>query len=649
MYRVFAPESDRPLALKVLAVSLGNPAHARAAQRAWRELDLLSELHLPCLPRVINSGIHDGSPFIVTEWIEGATLDEYCATRLDSREMRVRLLATVARCVHTVHERGVIHRDIKPSNILIDSHGSPMIVDFGLASMIARKWDSRITMTEVGVPLGTPAFMSPEQARGERVQQPASVVTEAESNQVTTAPIDFTGVSTRSDVYSLGATAYFVLTGHTPHDMNGSQHDVIQRVSQQTARDPRTLDQSVPKQLAAVLMKACATLPGDRYESARSLADDLERWADGKPVLATNPGVLLRVLRWLPEHPNQVRAAVASLAMLVLGIAGAFASAWWLGRTPTKLTADLGTARLVARSGRVLHEWGDTRTKPVVFGQLVDRPDSLGGGQVALVGYGLQSQTSSLCAYDARHPDTLLWSTPFGGDGFAARVLPGSSPREPWMMFQGAIVADVFSESPGDEIVAIHLNWQGDGACIRVYDLAGTVLYEAWHPGHLYGAYWFSSAKQLALVGVNSEAYWSDRGGGGGYHWPVVVLAIKPEMGERRGWISTTSLKGDVQPIWYRCVLPSGAIDERGKLLPGSPGVPTGGYGDPASTMVVTFGNSTWLIVDSDGQVVQRVVMSDQKGKPALASGERPLIEQVYLGDLPPISTPENETPSPHN
>src|SRR5204863_9833043 len=138
----------------------------------------------------------------------------------------VALLAKVADAVQTLHEHGVIHRDLKPANILIDRRGEPVLVDLGLART---ENDLSVTLTGDG-PLGTIAFMSPEQARGEQ-----------------------TKISTRSDVYSLGATAYLLLTGQTPHNLAVPLHEAIRRITTESGRPPHRLDSSLPKPLAAIL------------------------------------------------------------------------------------------------------------------------------------------------------------------------------------------------------------------------------------------------------------------------------------------------------------------------------------------------------------------------------------------------------------
>ncbi len=196
VYLAFREGSDRALALKVLSRRLGEGPDAR---RAWRELDVLSQLRLSAVPRLIDHGLHDGRIYLATEFIDGAPLDRSCDDRGLSCQKRVELLAAVADAVQELHERGVIHRDLKPSNILVDELGQPILIDLGISAVEA---DSAETITRPGELIGSPAYMAPEQARGDR-----------------------RSMSIRTDVYGLGATAYVILTGSTPHDAGTTIHE----------------------------------------------------------------------------------------------------------------------------------------------------------------------------------------------------------------------------------------------------------------------------------------------------------------------------------------------------------------------------------------------------------------------------------------
>lgn len=257
VYLAFREQGGERVAIKLLNRSLG--ANARADKRAWRELDVLSELRVPGVPPVSDYGIADGRLYITTAHVEGMTLDDHCDQKgLDARQ-RVELLLKVAVVLQSLHERGVIHRDVKPSNVIVGNDDQPVIIDFGIASLLGQ--DGSESLTVAGAPIGTVGFMAPEQARGEKDQ-----------------------LSTRTDVYGLGATACLLLTGQTPHDVNVPFHEAIRRVAQDPPRNPEILNQSLPASLAQIIVRATASNPEDRYPSAAAFGDDLKRWLRNEPI-----------------------------------------------------------------------------------------------------------------------------------------------------------------------------------------------------------------------------------------------------------------------------------------------------------------------------------------------------------------------------
>lgn len=311
------------------------------ARRAWRELDLLAQLRLAVIPRLIDYGLHQGRLYIVTEYVEGVPLDEFCGVTIGDRPARVPLplsqrvarLATIADAVQSLHEHGVIHRDLKPSNILIDRRGDPVIVDLGIATLLTG--DAMATLTAEGAPIGAPAFMAPEQARGER-----------------------DAVSTRSDVYALGATACFILTGRTPHDLSAestpSLAAAVQRVAHEPPRDPLELDPTLPPELGAIIVKATDPRPEWRYASAGALAEDLRRWLRGEPVLASPPTPWTAAATWIGRHPLLTIVA-ASAGVLAIVLATIFATTRYLARSSRTVLADPGVSSAgesVADDGR---------------------------------------------------------------------------------------------------------------------------------------------------------------------------------------------------------------------------------------------------------------------------------------------------------
>ena len=215
----------------------------------------------------------------------------------------------VCNAIDYAHSRGVIHRDIKPANIIVGKHGETLVVDWGLAKPTGRvepgiDSGERLLMpssasgsseTLPGTALGTPAYMSPEQAEGQ---------------------LDRLGP--RSDVYSLGATLYCLLTGKPP--FAGDMADVIRAVQRGEFRPPRQLDPSLDPALEAICLPAMAHRPEDRYPSGRALADDLDRWMADEPVSAWREPWARRARRWARRNRTAVTAAAVALVAGVVGL-----------------------------------------------------------------------------------------------------------------------------------------------------------------------------------------------------------------------------------------------------------------------------------------------------------------------------------------
>ncbi len=193
----------------------------------------------------------------------------------------------MADALQYAHDHGVIHRDVKPSNIMIGEDGRPAVMDFGLAKREA----GEITMTVEGQVLGTPAYMAPEQARGEGHE-----------------------VDGRADVYSLGVVLYELLTGELP--FRGTQRMLLLQVLTDEPRSPRRLNDKIPRDLETICLKAMAKEPGRRYPTARELADDLRRWLKGEAIRARPVGRWERARRWARRRP----AVAALLAAFVLSL-----------------------------------------------------------------------------------------------------------------------------------------------------------------------------------------------------------------------------------------------------------------------------------------------------------------------------------------
>jgi serine/threonine protein kinase len=216
--------------------------------------------------------------FIVSEYVAGLPLDRHLKQNEISFRTAASLTASIAWAVEYAHSQKIIHRDIKPSNIMIDAEGNPRLMDFGLA----KREEADETITAANQVIGTPAFMPPEQAWGKqgKTKQP-----EGEHK-----------VDRRSDVYSLGAVLYQLLTRELP--FRGEPQVVRRKVIEDDPRRPREINAQIPVDLERICTKAMAKEPSDRYRTAGDLAADLERWLRGEPILARHVGPRERLWRW---------------------------------------------------------------------------------------------------------------------------------------------------------------------------------------------------------------------------------------------------------------------------------------------------------------------------------------------------------------
>jgi WD40 repeat protein len=286
---------NRVVALKMILT--GQLASAQDVRRFEVETNAAAELDHPNIVPIYEVGQDGGRHFFCMKFIGHGTLasalPRYC------RDMRagVRLMALVARAVHYAHQRGILHRDLKPANILLDAAGQPHVADFGLAKRISGAG----TFTQSGALVGTPGFVAPEQARGER------------------------GASTAADVYSLGAILYALLTGRPPFQAN-TPLDTLLQVLEREPIPPHVLNPTADRELEAVCLKCLEKDPRRRYESAGALADELERWSRGEPISARTVGRVERFWRWCRRNPWPAAAGL----LLVCLVAGTGTAAWRL-------------------------------------------------------------------------------------------------------------------------------------------------------------------------------------------------------------------------------------------------------------------------------------------------------------------------------
>lgn len=314
------PSINRIVALKEIQPQFADEQISR--DRFLKEAQITGQLEHPGIVPIYGIGCYaDGRPYYAMRFIEGNSLkeavDEYHEFRespeSDEDEIARRLrkilarFATVCYAIDYAHSRGVIHRDLKPDNIMLGPYGESLVVDWGLAKLqdqeevesetasVELQHDADTSKTLEGNIVGTPAYMSPEQASG-----------------------NLASIAQPADIYSLGATLYYILVG--AHPIRGKLMEVLQRVRDGDIKSPHEIRSTIPRSLSAVTEKAMNVKISGRYRTATELAEEVERFIADEPVLACPEPFSVRARRWMKKHRAIVSSVAASLVVAIIGL-----------------------------------------------------------------------------------------------------------------------------------------------------------------------------------------------------------------------------------------------------------------------------------------------------------------------------------------
>lgn len=292
IYKARQVKLNRTVALKTILA--GRLAGEDQMKRFRAEAEAVANLDHPNIVPIYEVGEHDDQLFFSMRYVEGGSLDDQMKRFVADPHASAILMAKVARAVHFAHQHGILHRDLKPDNILLDNQGEPHITDFGLAKRV----DAGENLTVTGEIIGTPNYMSPEQAEGKGFK-----------------------LTTAVDVYGLGAVLYQLLTGNPPFRAD-SPLETLRLVIEHEPQRPSSINRRADRDLETICLKCMEKDPQRRYGSAEAVAEDLERWLRKEPIQARPSGYFYRVRKWAARRPAVALLAVTTFAGLctLLGV-----------------------------------------------------------------------------------------------------------------------------------------------------------------------------------------------------------------------------------------------------------------------------------------------------------------------------------------
>jgi len=302
VFKAIQTNTRRQVALKVLLE--GPFATGQSRKRFEREISLSAQLRHPHIIPIYDSGTFDGRMYYAMEYVRGLPLDEWAAKTNPTVREKLTLFTKVCEAMRHAHQRGVIHRDMKPSNILVQSDGKPNLLDFGLAK---QGTFGDMTTSLTAQIIGTPAYMSPEQAAG-----------------------DPSGIDVRTDVYSLGVVLYELLTNKMPYDTRSSMGQLLNHIARTEADESHLQNAGLDSEVCAIVMKALEKSKDERYQSVDALMADIQRYLNDEPIsVRTGSGVYL-LTKALRKHRRIALVFLLGLLPLALVAYGVqtFSSVW---------------------------------------------------------------------------------------------------------------------------------------------------------------------------------------------------------------------------------------------------------------------------------------------------------------------------------
>lgn len=575
MGTVYLAEQANPRRNVALKILHSGACSASAEKRFEIESHILAYMRHPNIAQVHEAGSHrfeSGATvrYFAMEYVpEARSLTRFADDRSLTLQNRLELFLQLCDAVHHGHQKGVIHRDLKPSNVLVDSDGRVKVIDFGVARLTDSDIAKTTIHTEAGQLLGTLAYMSPEQCSADPSQ-----------------------IDTTTDIYSLGVILFELLTGHMPYDVsNATIHAAARIISEKEPARPSKFNRRLRGDGETIILKAIEKQRSKRYASAAALAEDTQRLLRGEPISARPPTAWVRMVRLAARHPKTA-VAISSIAFGLIVLGATFAAVYFVNARPYRIELTRGgnthdgpwtlqvqsgdRATIHSFSNNALHSWVSIDSDGIRLAKMVDRPSLWGGGRVVILGFAQSADSpfrGQLCLFHAQGDyDRPIWHRTLDQD-LLDGMPPDAWPRplsDPNRNYESANfyvsrawLLDVFpeNENPGPEIIAFHQHHPGSQGALRIYNLNGDVLFQAWQDGGVFDVHWMEIARLLlcAAIKADEDTHVMNLKLPGNH--PRVLFALRPRIGDvSEGWIypyRPEHWNGQWhRPVWYKLPCP---------------------------------------------------------------------------------------------